>query len=232
MRLDKYLAHASIGTRKEVKQLIRKKHVSVNDVICTKDDIHIDELHDSIAIDGEVISFLPVVYIMLHKPRGVVSATVDDTYETVLDCIDTMLPKDVFPIGRLDIDTEGLLLICNDGKLAHDLLSPKKHIDKTYYVEIDHKLSDEDITLLEEGSIVLDDVQLLPANVEVLTDTSLYLTIREGKYHQIKRMLQATKNEVTYLKRIAMGPLHLDDSLQPGEWRYLSEEELASLRNR
>lgn len=231
IRLDKYLAHAGIGTRKEVKQWIRKKHVSVNGVICIKDDTHIDETSDEVVLDGERIQYDRVVYIMLHKPDGVVSATSDAQYQTVLECIDTIIPKDCFPVGRLDIDTEGLLLICNDGKLAHALLSPKKHVDKTYYVEIREPLEKGDIELLESGTITLDDEVLKPAKVEVIDETSIYLTIQEGKYHQVKRMLQAVHNEVLFLRRERMGSLVLDTALKPGEWRYLTEEEIQVLKN-
>lgn len=230
MRLDKYLAHAGIGTRKEVKLLIRKKHICVNGVVCVKDDTKINEHEDVITLDGEDVSYESIVYIMMNKPQGVVSATIDDMHATVFDCIDAILPNDCFPVGRLDIDTEGLLLICNDGKLGHDLLSPKKHVDKTYFVELDHVLRDEDIKKLESGTIVLDDVCLQPARVEVIDDTHIHLTIREGKYHQVKRMMHAVDNEVVFLKRIRMGSLTLDESLEPGEWRYLSDEEVEALQ--
>lgn len=230
MRLDKYLAHAGIGTRKEVKLLIRKKHICVNGVVCTKDDTHIDEHRDVITFDGEDISYEPVVYLMLNKPSGVISATVDDMHATVFDCIDALLPTDCFPVGRLDIDTEGLLLITNDGKLAHQLLSPSKHVWKTYYVEARDPLSPDDLHILESGTIKLDEEVLKKAKTQRITDHSIYLSIQEGKYHQIKRMLHAVHNEVTYLKRIQMGPLSLDESLAPGEWRYLREDEIAMLR--
>lgn len=229
MRLDKYLAHAGIGTRKEVKMLIRKKHICVNGIVCAKDDTKINEKKDTITFDGEDVSYEPIVYIMLNKPKGVVSATIDEFHATVFDCIDAILPNDCFPVGRLDIDTEGLIFICNNGKLGHDLLSPKKHVDKTYYVALDHALNNEHIKMLESGTIVLDDVCIQPACVEVIDDTHIYLTICEGKYHQIKRMMHAVGNEVVYLKRIRMGNLYLDESLQPGEWRYLHDEEVALL---
>ena len=232
MRLDKYLAHAGIGTRKEVKLLIRKKHICVNGEICTKDDTHIDENHDQITFDGEDISYESVVYLMLYKPAGVISATIDDMHATVFDCIDALLPTDCFPVGRLDIDTEGLLLITNDGKLAHDLLSPKKHVMKTYYVEAQEPLTQEDLNLLESGTIVLDDEVLQPAKAERIDDTHIHLSIQEGKYHQVKRMFHAVHNEVVYLKRITMGPLSLDEQLALGEWRYLSDEEVAMLKEK
>lgn len=230
MRLDKYLAHAGIGSRKQVKQWIRKQHVTVNGEICKKDDTHINEYEDVVCVDGEELYYEPLVYIMLYKPQGVISATQDEEHETVLDGIDVVLPKGCFPVGRLDMDTEGLLLITNDGKLSHRLLSPKHHVAKTYVADIAHPLSEADIALLEGGTIVLDDKPLLPAQVKVLSETTVEITIQEGRYHQIKRMLQAVGNEVCFLKRYTMGPLVLDDTLQPGEWRFLSEGELAALQ--
>lgn len=232
MRLDKYLAHAQVGTRKEVKLLIRKKHVTVNGEIVIKDDVHIDEVHDVVCVDGEEIYYETMVYLMLNKPSGVISATVDEVHETVLDCIGASLPKDCFPVGRLDIDTEGLLLITNDGKLSHFLLSPKHHVKKTYYVEMKNILSKEDIEILENGSIVLYEKVIKPAKVEVIDDYHCYLTIEEGRYHQVKRMMSAVGNEVLYLKRISMGSLRLDENLQTGEWRWLSEEEVQALKNK
>lgn len=230
MRLDKYLAHACGATRKEVKQWIRKKRVTINGEVCCKDDTHINETADKICLDENIIQYQSVVYIMMNKPDGVISATQDAVHETVLDLIDDALPPNSFPVGRLDLDTEGLLLICNDGKLAHDLLSPKKHVDKTYYVEAAHSLDEEAKALLESGTIVLDDVRLQPARVETIHDTAFYLTIQEGKYHQVKRMLEAAGNRVIYLKRVRMGTLTLDETLKPGEWRYLEESEIEALK--
>lgn len=229
MRLDKYLAHAGIGTRKQVKLLIRKKHICVNGIICNKDDTKIHEQVDRITLDGEDITYEPKVYIMLHKPQGVVCATVDELHTTVFECIDAILPNDCFPVGRLDIDTEGLLLICNDGKLAHALLSPKKHVDKTYEVTMAHALSYQDIHKLESGTIRLDEGCIQPAVVEYVDSTFLRLTIQEGRFHQVKRMLHAVNNEVLHLKRIRMGTLVLDCDLQPGTWRYLTKQEIAQL---
>ena len=231
MRLDKYLAHAGLGTRKEVKLAIRKGRVCINGELCQKDDRKIQEGVDVVCVDGEEIYYEAVVYIMLNKPQDVVSATSDPIYETVLDCIDAFLPKDCFPVGRLDVDTEGLLLITNDGKLAHRLLSPKHHVEKTYLVELAQSLQEGDQKRLENGSIILDEEPVLPARVEILEDTKILLHIQEGRFHQVKRMLHAVGNEVVYLKRIAMGPLQLDEALACGEWRYLSEEEITSLKN-
>ena len=164
MRLDKYLAHAGLGTRKEVKLAIRKGRVSVNGEVCRKDDRKIQEGVDVVCLDKEEIYYEAVVYIMLNKPQDVVSATSDPTYETVLDCIDAFLPKDCFPVGRLDMDTEGLLLITNDGKLAHRLLSPKHHVEKTYLVDLAQPLQEGDQKKLENGSIVLDEEPVLPGS--------------------------------------------------------------------
>lgn len=230
MRLDKYLAHAGLGTRKEVKLAIRKGRVCVNDEQCRKDDTKIQEGIDIVRVDGEEIIYEAVVYIMLNKPQDVVSATSDATHETVLDCIDAPLPRECFPVGRLDIDTEGLLLLTNDGKLAHRLLSPKHHVEKTYFVQLALPLQNGDQKKLENGSIVLDEEPVLPARVQILTETQILLHIQEGRFHQVKRMLHAIGNEVIYLKRIAMGPLLLDEELASGEWRYLSEEEVAALK--
>lgn len=229
MRLDKYLAHAGLGSRKDVKLWIRKGQVCVNGVVCKKDDAHMQE-QDVITLEGEVISYQREVYIMLYKPQGVVSATVDAMHPTVFDCMDVILPTDCFPVGRLDIDTEGLLIITNDGVFAHNLLAPKKHVNKTYYVAIEHSLTSQDIQRLEEGSIVLEEDVLKPAHVEVIDEKAIHLTIQEGKYHQVKRMLEAVGNRVTYLKRITMGSLSLDSTLQPGEWRYLNAKEIEELK--
>lgn len=232
MRLDKYLAHSGIGTRKEVKNMIRKKRVSVNDEICTSDDVKIDEVNDIICVDGTKVEYYSEVYIMLNKPAGCVSATMDERYPTVMDYIDANIPFDSFPVGRLDIDTVGLCFITNNGALAHEMLSPKKHVDKTYYVEVKEKLNDFAVLELEKGIALNDEEICLPAKVEMISETSCYLTIQEGKFHQIKRMMHAVDNEVTYLKRIRMSTLVLDESLDEGEWRFLTDEEVENLKNR
>lgn len=230
MRLDKFLAHTGYGTRKEVKEMIRKKRVSVNGIVQKKDDIKIDELNDEICVDGEIVKYQQFVYYMLNKPQGVVSATVDDHYKTVLECFDCFLPEDVFPVGRLDIDTEGLLLISNDGQLAHRLLSLKYHVDKTYYVRCEKEITNEMIQGLTQ-TIELKDETYQPGVVEVISNHELYLTIQEGKFHQVKRMLHHVGNEVIFLKRVAFGPLKLDESLLPGEYRELTKEEIERLGN-
>lgn len=228
MRLDKLLSHAGYGTRKEVKELIKKKRVSVNGIVDVKDKTQIDEFHDEIIVDGEVLTYEKHHFILLHKPAGVITATEDSVHATIMDCIDTFIGTDMFPVGRLDIDTEGLVLICNDGKLAHYLLSPKHHVNKVYEVHLTHALSDADIKQLASG-VELDDFTTKPAQVKIVEDCLIYLTIQEGKFHQVKRMMHAVNNEVIYLKRIAFGPLILDEKMQPGEWRYLTEDEVNAL---
>ncbi|MEG0076320.1 MAG: pseudouridine synthase [Anaerorhabdus sp.] len=228
MRLDKCLCHLGYGTRKDVKKVIRSGVVSINGIVCKKEDTKFDEENDQLMIDGIDIIYQKFVYIMLNKPQGVISATEDGLHETVLNCIQDTT-KGLFPVGRLDIDTEGLILLTNDGQLAHDLLSPKKHVDKTYYVEISEPLSKESIELIEKGITIDGDELCKPAKVKVLSDKAIELTITEGKFHQVKRMILACQSEVTYLKRISMGSLQLDEELELGQWRYLTNDELESL---
>lgn len=228
MRLDKCLCHLGYGTRKDVKKIIRSGVVSINGIVCKKEDTKFDEENDQLMIDGIDIIYQKFVYIMLNKPQGVISATEDGLHETVLNCIQDTT-KGLFPVGRLDIDTEGLILLTNDGQLAHDLLSPKKHVDKTYYVEISEPLSKESIELIEKGITIDGDELCKPAKVKVLSDKAIELTITEGKFHQVKRMILACQSEVTYLKRISMGSLQLDKELELGQWRYLTNDELESL---
>ncbi len=228
MRLDKYLANAGLGTRKEVKQLIKKKRVKINDKLCLKDDVKVDENNDVITLDDQVVSYQQFHYILLHKPSGVVSATEDNVYQTVIDLIDVKI-KDLFPVGRLDLDTEGLLLLTNDGKLAHKLLSPKKNVEKCYYLEITNPLNDEHVKKIEQGIIIDECVECKPARIQMINDHSYYLWITEGKFHQVKKMILACNSEVTYLKRISMGEIKLDESLKCGEYRYCNEKELEIL---
>lgn len=230
MRLDKLLAHAGYGTRKEVKQLIRKKMIQVNGEIVKKDDIKVDEKTDEIYVGDELVQYEQYVYFMLNKPQGVISATVDQKLSTVMDLFDEFVPMDAFPVGRLDIDTEGLLLISNDGDLAHQLLSPKKHVDKVYHVECQKEISDEKIKQLCLGVSIGEGELVCASDVIRVDDKIIELTIHEGKFHQVKRMLHAVDNEVVYLKRLRMGSLILDESLQPGEYRRLTDEEINELK--
>ena len=230
MRLDKYLAMAGAGSRKDVKKIIRQKRVFVNGVMTVNDDVHIDPYLDKIELDEKILDIVLDVYIMLNKPAGVVSATTDEMHKTVLECIDITLPPGCFPVGRLDIDTEGLLLITNDGELSHRLLSPKRKVDKVYYVECKDDVDQLTVQTLQKGVDIDDETLTLPALVELISEKSLFLTIKEGRYHQVKRMLAACGNQVTYLKRIQMGPLKLDDDLILGSWRFLSETEVEQLK--
>lgn len=232
MRLDKYLAYAGIGTRKEVKLLIRKKHVKINNILCIKDDFKINEYEDEVKVDDEVIFVQLEVYIMMNKPTDVICANEDGLHDTVFNCIIEPIPANCFTIGRLDIDTEGLLLITNDGKLSHDLLSPKKHVNKVYYVETQTALSLKDMQQLKDGILIDQDEQCLPAQIEEVNECAYHLTIQEGKFHQVKRMMEALHNKVVYLKRIQMGPITLDSTLAVGEYRYLSDEEIYMLKER
>ncbi len=230
MRLDKFLCEVGCGTRSQVKDMVRKGRVLVNNCVVKSADFKIDENKDVVVCDGKRLQYQAFVYYMLHKPAGCVSATKDNHDKTVLDLIrDEDKRKDLFPVGRLDKDTEGLLLITNDGELSHRLLSPKKHVPKTYFVRTKEVLTKEMADVLENGVDIGEEKQTLPAIVEQLAETEIYLTITEGKFHQVKRMLQAVGNEVIYLKRISMGALVLDETLQKGDYRALRAEEIEKL---
>jgi len=233
LRLDKYLADMGVGTRTEVKQMIKKGLVSVNDEAVKKPELKIDTDSDSVVVNGKEVRYVEYEYIMLNKPQGVVSATEDNRDKTVLDLIVDKERKDLFPVGRLDKDTEGLLLLTNDGKLAHDLLSPKRHVTKTYYVHVDGVVTEEDVELFANGFQVDEELFALPSKLEIIEAaevSKVYLSIVEGKFHQVKRMFQAVDKPVVYLKRVRMGSLELDESLALGEYRRLTEEELKGLR--
>lgn len=236
MRLDKFLCQMNMGSRSEVKSLIKKGLVTVNGCPAICPEQKIDELNDNIVCKGQSLHYRQAVYYMMNKPQGVVSATSDKTDQTVLDLLLPTIPewerkREIVPCGRLDKDTEGLLLLTDDGALIHELLSPKKHVDKTYLVTIAAPLSSQQITALEQGVDIGEKNLTRPAKVEVLEDSKILLTIHEGKFHQVKRMLQAVDNEVVALKRISFGPLKLDDGLAPGESRELTAEEVTLLQN-
>jgi pseudouridylate synthase len=236
MRLDKFLANSGVGTRKEVKELLKKRLIKVNDEIVKDGKIHVNENEDTVKYKDEIISYKKFVYIMLNKPNGVISATEDKVHKTVIDLLgDEYRTFEVFPVGRLDIDTEGLLLLTNDGVLSHNLLSPNKHVDKKYYVELEKLLTEMDIAKLEKG-VELKDFTTKDAKVEIIENGEesdkirVYITISEGKFHQVKRMFKAVGNEVKYLKRVKMGTLSLDENLKLGEYRELTEDELTKLK--
>lgn len=232
IRLDKYLADMGPGTRSQVKQQIRKGMVTVNGEIVKSPEYKIDTKTDEVMVGGKHLKYATFAYYMLHKPQGVVSATEDKREKTVLDLLVSKKRKDLFPVGRLDKDTEGLLLITNDGELAHNLLAPKKHVDKTYLAKLQHAVSEEDLKQLESGVDIGEKEKTLPARARRYQEeeAQVLLTIREGKFHQVKRMFQAVGNEVVYLKRLAMGSLQLDEALQPGEYRELTQEEIERLK--
>ena len=233
MRLDKYLTEMGIGSRSDVKQGIRKGFARVNGETAVRPEFKVDE-KDRVTWKGTPVDFVAYEYIMLNKPAGVVSATEDKRDRTVLDLVKDARRKDLFPVGRLDKDTEGLLLLTNDGKLAHRLLSPKHHVAKVYYARVLGVMTEADVQRFKEGFAVDDELTALPAELEILSvcegDTcEIRLKIFEGKFHQVKRMVQAAGKEVLYLKRLSMGPLVLDAALAPGEYRSLTEKEQEAL---
>lgn len=232
LRLDKYLAEMNLGTRSEVKKLITKGQIQVNGTIVKKPEFKLDPISDRVQYQDREIMYVTYEYYMLNKPSGVISATEDKRDTTVIDLIESRQRKDLFPVGRLDKDTEGLLLITNDGALAHRLLSPKKHVDKTYYAKICGEVTKEDIEIFEKGVCIGDEKLTLPAKLVILksgAESEIELTIQEGRFHQVKRMFQAVGKEVVYLKRLSMGGLSLDPSLKPGEYRKLTKEEMEQL---
>lgn len=230
MRLDKFLTENEIGSRSQVKEYIKKGLVKVNGEICRQADTKIDETKDSVVYGEQPISYQKYMYFMLNKPQGVVTATKDNLDKTVMDLLTVDRKKDLFPVGRLDKDTEGLLLITNDGVLGHTLLSPKKHVFKRYLVKCANVILESDRKCLEKGVDIGDEKPTLPAKANIIGEKELELEICEGRFHQVKRMLQAVNNEVLFLKRISFGSLMLDETLLPGEYRELTEDEIALLR--
>lgn len=229
-RLDKILANTGRWSRKEVRELVRTGRVSVDGTVArTPEEKH--DLGAWFQVDGQTISGERLVYLMLHKPAGLVSATEDPREPTVLSLLPQHLQRvGLFPAGRLDKDTEGLLLLTNDGPLAHRLLSPKRHVDKLYYVQVEGRLDDGDAAAFQQGVTLEDGLVCLPAGLEILEDGEAGLvTLWEGKYHQVKRMLASRGKPVRYLKRLSMGPLTLDPALAPGEWRPLTAGERKTL---
>lgn len=232
MRLDRFLCEMNIGTRSQVKAYIRQGLVTVNGVPAKSGDMKINEDSDRVIFKDQPLQYRRYSYYMLNKPEGVVSATVDNTADTVVSFLkDEMHARDIFPVGRLDKDTTGLLVLTNDGNLAHRLLSPAKHVDKTYRVSLEHPLSQSDIDRLEAGVDIGEAKPTLPARITVVDTDTILLTIHEGKFHQVKRMMLAVGNGVRKLKRISFGKLCLDESLKEGEYRELTPEEIGLLQN-
>ena len=235
MRLDKFLVACAVGSRTEVKNFLKAGRVTVNGKKEKSAKLQIDEGTDEIHFDGEKLDYEEFVYYMMNKPQGVISATEDPKHKTVLDLLDDYArAKEVFPVGRLDIDTHGFLLLTNDGKLAHALLSPKRHVDKTYLARINGVMTDADVETFAQG-VPLKDFTCQPAKLELVSidrekeESLVRVTIAEGKFHQVKRMVAYCGKEVVDLQRLTMGTLTLDEELKRGEWRRLSKEELEGL---
>ena len=235
MRLDKFLVACAVGSRTEVKNFLKSGRVTVNGKKEKSAKLQIDEETDEICFDGQKLDYEEFVYYMMNKPKGVISATEDPNHKTVLDLLDDYArAKEVFPVGRLDIDTHGLLLLTNDGKLAHALLSPKRHVDKIYLARINGVMTDADVETFAQG-VPLKDFTCQPAKLELVSvdtekDQSLVrVSIAEGKFHQVKRMVGYCGKEVVDLQRLTMGTLTLDEDLKRGEWRRLTKEELEAL---
>lgn len=241
-RVDKILANSGYGSRSDIKKMVKQGRIFLNGSVIKDSGIQCDPNLDKLEVDGEQVLYREYVYIMLHKPPGVISATEDVREKTVLDLLPAKLRiYSPFPVGRLDKDTEGLLLLTNDGQLAHDLLSPRKHVPKTYEAEVLGKIGDTEVEQFKQGVELDDGYVTLPAELRVLSydnqedgspsKSYISLTISEGKFHQVKRMFEAVGSKVTYLKRVSMGPLELDPSLPKGRFRELEESEIMQLRS-
>lgn len=240
MRLDRFLAEMKQGTRSQVKEVIRKGRVLVDGTVCRESDRKIIPDENRVVLDGQPVGWADTEYYMLNKPQGVVSATEDGRYKTVIDLIDEAKRKDLFPVGRLDIDTEGLLLITNDGALAHELLAPKKHVDKVYFARVRGTLKEGIEERFQAGLTLTDGTPVRPAELVIEKKWNdagedfceARLTIHEGKFHQVKRMFEAEGGEVIYLKRLSMGPLVLDETLKTGDYRALTKDEIKALKEK
>lgn len=237
-RLDKVLSNMGYGSRAELKKMVRQGSITVNAAVVKDPGMHVDPHRDVIEVEGERVLYREFIYLMLHKPPGVVSATEDKRDRTVLDLLDeSYLVYEPFPVGRLDKDTEGLLLLTNDGKLSHELLSPKKHVPKTYEADVAGRVGEEDVVLFSRGVTLDDGYVTLPAELTVRSVeereqgplSKISLTIHEGKFHQVKRMFEAVGKKVVYLKRVSMGGLQLDETLAMGTYRELTPQELSLL---
>ena len=232
IRLDKYLSDMGIGTRAEVKKYIRQGRVKLDDHVIKTPEIKLDEKIQHVFFDGQAVTYEEYEYYMLHKPAGVVSATTDVKDKTVIDLITDSKRKDLFPVGRLDKDTEGLLLITNDGDMAHRLLAPKKHVDKVYYAKVAGIVTQEDVEIFKKGMEIGKGEVAKPSILKIIYSgevSEIELTIQEGKFHQVKRMFHSVGKEVLYLKRISMGSLKLDSTLPKGAYRMLTREEVEQL---
>ncbi len=235
-RLDKIISNLGYGSRKEIKAIARKGLIEVDGVIVKDSSMNVDPEKSVIKINGEEIFYREYIYLMMNKPDGVISATHDNRDETVIDLLEIDHQAfDPFPVGRLDKDTVGLLLLTNDGELNHRLISPKWKVDKVYYAKIDKKVTEKDVEAFKKGITLDDGYVCKEAKLEILNasdeGSEINLTIQEGKFHQVKRMFEAVDKKVVYLKRIEFGGLSLDEELEEGEYRELTEEELAQLKS-
>lgn len=235
-RLDKVLSNFGFGTRSELRRIIKDGLVKVDGVLVNDASMHVDPEASRIEVEGKLLNYRQFVYVMMNKPAGVISATYDPKLKTAIELLPPELACfDLFPAGRLDIDTEGMLLLTNDGQLAHNLLSPVKHVDKRYYALIDGVVTQDDVERFKQGVILDDGYRSMPAELEIIKTDTLYrseieVVLHEGKFHQVKRMFEAVGKKVIYLKRIQMGGLRLDESLKTGECRELSPAEVDMLR--
>lgn len=230
MRLDKFLANMGVGTRSEVKQLLKKGSVKVNQNIVKLPKLHVNPNSDEIMVNDEVVSYIDKVYIMLNKPKGYISATEDEVHPTIIDLIPEYAHLNIFPVGRLDKDTEGLLLVTNDGQFNHEVMNPNNHVSKTYEVYSKHPITQFDIDKFKSG-IELSDGKLKPAILKKVDNYVSHVTIYEGKYHQVKRMFHSIENEVLELKRIKIAQLELDHNLDLGSYRLLTQIDFDNLKN-
>ncbi|MCC3865481.1 rRNA pseudouridine synthase [Terrisporobacter petrolearius] len=236
LRIDKILSNVGYGSRAEIKVYCKKELVKVNDKVISNPGTQVDTDTDKIEFNNELVRYREFVYIMMNKPDGYLSATFDKRDPIVLDLIDSSyLAFEPFPVGRLDKDTEGLLVLTNDGKLAHRVLSPKKHVPKTYYAKIDGVVTEKDVKAFEEGVTLDDGYETMPSQLKILESgetSEIELTIHEGKFHQVKRMFESVGKKVVYLKRLSMGKLKLDETLSLGEYRELTDEEVKLIEER
>jgi 16S rRNA pseudouridine516 synthase len=233
-RVDKLLSNSGFGTRKEVKKLIKSGAVKIDGAVVTDSGMHVNPLNSLVEVGGEVVKYREYVYVMMNKPKGVISATYDKKHMTVVDILpDEYKCFNLFPVGRLDIDTEGLLILTNDGQLAHEILSPKKKVPKKYYAIIEGTVTKEDVQSFKKGVVLEDGYKTLPADLNILSSEDIShveVVIYEGKFHQVKRMFQGVNKKVKYLKRTEMGKLKLDSTLLKGECRELSKSEVDLLK--
>lgn len=230
IRLDKMLATIGFGSRREVKALIRQGRVRINDDIVKKDDYKFDETKANVYVDGTLVTYRPFVYLMMNKPAGVISATEDKVHQTVVDLVHGYDHYKIAPVGRLDKDTEGLLLLTNDGILTRELIFPSKQVAKLYYAKLKQDGEASDIQRFEQGITIDTGYTCKPAKLIYASPREAYITITEGKFHQVKKMFEAVGNQVVYLKRLEMKGLKLDPSLKPGDYRELTEDEMNFLQ--